>query len=134
RCKECFNDAVDDRIITSDPFRKVKAPSQENKERFFFVDLPTIERVIAKCPDSEWRLIVALARYGGLRTPSETLALRWGDVDWSNSRIRVRSPKTERYKGRASREIPLLPELRPYLEHVVTLAAGERGAVKANER
>ena len=32
--------------------------------------------------DAEWKAIIALARYGGLRTPSETMALRWIDIDW----------------------------------------------------
>ena len=65
-----------------------------------------------------WRLIVALARYGGLRTPSETFALTWADVDWEHNRIRVPSPKTSCHAGRESRMLPLFPELRPYLEAV----------------
>ena len=39
----------------------------------------------------------ALSRYGGLRCPSEHLALKWSDVDWDKSRIRVPSPKTEHH-------------------------------------
>jgi hypothetical protein len=34
------------------------------------------------CPDAQWRLLVALARYGGVRTPSESLAIEWSHVDW----------------------------------------------------
>ncbi len=30
---------------------------------------------------TQWRLIFALSRYGGLRCPSEHLALRWGHID-----------------------------------------------------
>ena len=54
---------------------------------------------------------MALCRFGGLRCPSEVLSLRWQDVDWERQRVRVRSPKTEHHAGKASREIPLFPEL-----------------------
>jgi len=60
--------------------------------------------------------MVALARFGGLRCPSEILALKWQDVDWSENRVRVTSPKTEHHPGGASRIIPLFPELLPHLQ------------------
>ena len=86
-----------------------------------------IGRVLDECPDAEYRLIVALSRFGGLRCPSETLALKWTDIDWDRSRIRVSSPKTEHHEGGAERWIPLFPELREYLEDAFALA--EEGAV-----
>ncbi|MBN2024614.1 MAG: site-specific integrase, partial [Pirellulales bacterium] len=68
--------------------------------------------------DAQWRLLFALSRFGGLRCPSEHLGLRWRDVDWAGGRITVHSPKTEHHEGGASRQIPIFPELRPYLEEV----------------
>lgn len=68
--------------------------------------------------DAQWRLLFALSRFGGLRCPSEHLALRWSDVDWGRGRIRIPSPKTEHHEGGESREIPIFPELRPHLEAV----------------
>jgi len=94
----------------------VKAESQANSDRDFFVPRQTAQAVLDACPDNEWRLIFALSRFGGLRCPSEHLALTWNDIDWEHDRIHVRSPKTEHLKGGASRTIPLFPELRPYLE------------------
>ena len=93
-----------------------------NAERFRFVTLEEIKRVIDAAPDAQWRLIIALARFGGLRTPSETLALKWSDVDWDLQRIRIPSSKTENC-GKASRVIPLFPELLPYLLDASELAA-----------
>jgi integrase len=116
RCSQFFRAAVRKRLIPANPFEGVKAPSQENESRFRFVTREETDRLLAACPDGQWRLLVALARYGGLRTPSESLALTWADVDWEGDRIRVTSPKTERYKGGASRLIPLFPELREHLE------------------
>jgi integrase len=67
-------------------------------------------------PDGQWRLLFALSRFGGLRCPSEHLALRWSDVDWERGRMTVQSPKTEYHPGGESQIIPLFPELRPHLE------------------
>jgi integrase len=50
------------------------------------------------------------------------LALTWADVDWERGRIRVRSPKTEHLPRGATREIPLFPDLRPYLDEAFDLA------------
>jgi integrase len=58
--------------------------------------------VIDACPDWEWRLLVALARFGGFRVPSEATRLRWQDIDWDRERIKIRSPKAEHHKGKAT--------------------------------
>lgn len=72
-------------------------------------------KVLDACPNAEWRLIFALSRFGGLRCPSEHLALRWCDVDWERGRVVVHSTKTEAHEDGGVRHIPLFPELRPYL-------------------
>ncbi|MBN1590959.1 MAG: site-specific integrase [Pirellulales bacterium] len=77
-----------------------------------------IEKVLEACPDAQWRLIVALSRFGGLRCPSEHLALRWRDVDWARGRFTVHSPKTEHHPGGESRQLPLFPEVKKYLDEV----------------
>ena len=122
RAKQYFRAAVRKGLIADNPFTDVKAPPQVNKSREYFITPEVTEKIIAACPDAEWRLIVALARYGGLRTPSETYALQWGHVDWEKSRIHVQSPKTAHHPGGESRWVPLFPELRPYLEAVFDAA------------
>jgi integrase len=92
------------------------------KDRQRFVTRAEIALVLEACPDHHWRAIVALSRYGGLRCPSEVLSLRWQDVDWEASRIVVASPKTEHHAGKASRTIPLFPELRRILDESFDLA------------
>lgn len=64
-------------------------------------------------PTTEWRLLFGLARWAGLRVPSEPRGLRWCDVDWENKRFLVHSPKTERHHGHDTRWIPIFPELMP---------------------
>lgn len=55
--------------------------------------------------DVELQAILALSRWGGLRTPSEPFALQWRNIDWKRQRITIPAVKTR------PREIPLFPEL-----------------------
>jgi len=110
-------------LVPADPFAKVKAGSMENRDRMFFVTVEATEKLIEAAPDHQWRLLIALSRYGGLRTPSEPLALTWADVDWEKNKVLIRSPKT------GNRWLPLFPELRPHLEEAFDRA--EAGDVYA---
>ena len=126
RAKQFFRAAERKEIIAKNPFADLPTPAQVNTSRQRLVTRETIEKVIDACPDAEWRLIVALARYGGLRCPSELLTLRWIDVNWEDSRLTIRSSKTEHHPGRESRTIPMFPEIRRHLE--VTFDEAEEGA------
>src|SRR6516162_8468066 len=122
RAKQFFRAALRKEIISKNPFADAKAPSQVNEARKFFVTLDAAHKVLNACPDAEWRLLFALSRFGGLRCPSEHLAMTWSDVDWERERFRVRSPKTARHEGKEGRWVPIFPELRPYLEEAFELA------------
>lgn len=116
RARQFFKAALRNKLVAENVFIDVKASGQANKDRQFHVDREVIIRVIDAAPDAEWRLLIALSRFGGLRCPSEHLALRWQDVHWERNRFRVDSPKT------GERWIPIFPELRPYLEECFDLA------------
>lgn len=119
RARQFFRAAVRDRILAASPFDEVKTPSAVPAEaRKFFVSREMIDKVLQACPDAEWRLMVALCRYGGLRCPSELLSLTWEDINWERDRFCVRSCKTEHHEGGGQRWVPIFPELRPYLEEV----------------
>jgi hypothetical protein len=96
-------------------------------------------------PGYEWKLIFALARYAGLRTPSGSRLLTWNDIQWHENKMMVSSPKTEHHEGRAKRVVPIVPELLPYsLEaldrapegttHVISLHRGERTSARPPRR
>ena len=121
--KQFFTAAVRRKLIESNPFAELKSTVQANPERFHFVALDAAAKVLAACPDAQWRLIFALSRFGGLRCPSEHLALTWDCIDWEHNRITIRSPKTEHHPGKVSRTIPIFPELRPHLEAAFDEAA-----------
>ena len=116
RCRQLFKVAIKRGLVqSSNPFDGLAAEVKANPERFYFIKVGDAQKVLDACPDSQWRLIFALCRYGGLRCPSEVLSLRWTDVNWEKNLVRVPSPKTEHHAGGASRMIPLFPELLPYL-------------------
>ncbi len=119
-------------MMSENPLAHVRAGVQINRQRARFISREVIAKVLAACPDAEWRAIVALSRFGGLRCPSETLALRWTDVDWNEKRMRVRSRKTEKHEGRDERWCPIFPELLDALRDAWEDAAD--GAVYVVER
>jgi len=114
--KAVFRKALKWGLIPSNPFADLRAGSQSNPDRAFYVDAETIRAILAVCPDDQWQAIIALSRYAGLRCPSEVAALRWADVNWERGRLMVRSVKTEGHEGHAVRVVPIGPELRSILQ------------------
>lgn len=121
--QQWFKNAIRSKLILENPFTGLPSNVKGNREKFHFVSQADAQRVIDACPDAQWRLLFALARFGGLRVPSEALRLRWQDVNWVTSRFVVTSPKTERYQGHESREVPIFPELLPWLREAFELAS-----------
>ncbi|MFC1762565.1 tyrosine-type recombinase/integrase [Planctomycetota bacterium] len=119
--KQFFESARRSKLITENPFRNTKATVTGNPEKFHFVTQEETQAILEACPDSQWRCIIGLARYGGLRCPSEILALRWEDIDWDKRKICITSSKTKRV-GKGSRIMPLFPELRELLQEAFDLA------------
>ncbi len=119
--RQFWAQVIRDGVATVNPFAHLRTPSEVNTARAFFVDRAPFARVLEACPDHEWRLLLALARYGGLRTTSEPLTLEWSDVNWERDRFRMEAPKTKHDDG-GERLIPIFPELRPYLEEAFELA------------
>jgi integrase len=110
-----FNAAVDHELIVKNPFAKVKI-KKTMADRKHFITADDTDKLLEVAPDQDWRLIIVLARFGGLRTPSEVLSIKWADIDWAESKVKVTSPKTEHHEGKAFRMIPLFPELRAEFE------------------
>jgi len=122
-CRQFFTAAVKSEVISRNPFQGLAATVRPNRSRSHYVTPEEIQALIEAAPDAEWRLILSLCRYAGLRFPSEVMALRWGDVLWDRDRMNVANIKTRRKTGEAFRVVPLFPELRPYLEDAFAVAA-----------
>jgi integrase len=115
RSRQFFEYAKDCRLIDDNPFAKIKAGSQKNTKRKAFVGKDVIEKVLAACPDNDWRLVVVLTRYAGLRIPSEIQEFTWSDIDWHGRRFTLRVKKKEHIDGHETRVVPIFPEIEPYL-------------------
>jgi len=83
------------------------------KKNPYFVTIEEARSLIDACNSPKQRLIIALARYGGLRCPSELVGLKWSDVNWGRNRFIVHSPKTEE-QGKETRTVPIFKELYPF--------------------
>lgn len=113
--RRVFNWAIKNDVVQANPFSAVQRGSFKNKSREYYVPLEDYQKLLDACPDQVWRAALALYRIGGLRL-AEALSLTWADVDFPRGRLLVHSPKTERYRGRESRVVPLFPALRVELE------------------
>ncbi len=127
KARSIFAQAVRWGLIDSNPLSELRTGSQKNSSRLRFIDDATSRKVLEACPSAEWRAIFSLARWGGLRIPSELTGLRWEDVLWDQDRFRVRSPKTAHHPGGAERWVPLFPEVATALQAMFDQA--EEGAV-----
>lgn len=125
--RQFFEHARRKGLIVVNPFDGLPASVRGNPDRFVFVDRATAQRVLDACPNLQWKLLFALSRFGGLRCPSEHLALTWADIDWERGRFRVHAPKTEHHPGHGTRWVPIFPELGPLLREA--FAEAEDGAV-----
>lgn len=130
--KQLFSAAVDDRLLESNPFARLSASTAIDAARSAYVTVETVDAVLAKAPNTECRLAILLARFGGLRIPSELLELRWIDIDWDESKIVIHSPKGKRYAHRITRTIPLFPRLKQSLTQAYESAT--EGSIYVIER
>lgn len=111
RVKQFLNAAVRAKVLKENPFSGLKSGDVADRSRDHEVTAAEITAILAHCPDAEWRVIVGLAYYAGLRVPSEIVTLRWADVDWGGNTLGVRSSKTHRASDGGFRRVPMCPEL-----------------------
>ena len=124
-----FGAAVNDEVVEKNVFRKVESSKATDQSREYFITQDEIARCIKAAPDWQWRTIIAVCRYGGLRCPSEVLLLKWEDILWDEDRFIVHSPKTEHHKGKDKRLVPLFPELRKELDQAFAITGGVPGPI-----
>ena len=101
---------------------EVRTSTGTNTDRHCYVPVADVRRLINELPTAEWRTLAALARFAGVRVPSEPLRMTWADIDWAGRSIRIESPKTAHHAGRSERFCPLFPELEPYLQEAFDVA------------
>lgn len=116
RAREIFSFAVDRGWIPANPFAKQKKWSEVNTARDAYVTTKTATRLIEAAPSLEWKALIAITRFAGLRCPSEIHPLLWDWVNWDEHTFRVFAPKTEHHPGKDWRHVPLFEELAVHLK------------------
>lgn len=114
QARSFFLAAVRKRWISSNPFDGVRTSADTPTDRLRFINRDTIAKLM-DAADPEMRLLIALARYMGLRTPSETTPLEWGWINWEEGTLRVLDSKRRRHASKKWRFPPLFPEVQQLL-------------------
>lgn len=124
--RDIFAWAIRSRLVQENPFRHLSAAVHGNAARAWLVPAADVLRLMEAAPSASWRALLALARWGGLRVPSEPAAMTWAHVDWGADdhppKLTIRSPKTEHIPGHERRVIPLFPQIRQPLEDLLALS------------
>lgn len=110
-------------IIAVNPFADESITVGNSLDRQFFVPADWIERCIMQANCENWRIMLAFARYAGMRS-HETRIQRWADIDIPNRKMVVRSNKTP-----PERVCPIFPELLPHLIRAKEMAPEGAGLV-----
>jgi len=110
RNKQLFTQLIEDKIIDSNPFDAVQTTSIENEENREYIEAETVLKMIDELEMPEFKIMLAMCRFGGLRR-HEVALMRWKDIDFESNAMTVRSNKTP-----PIRTCPLFSELRPLLE------------------
>jgi integrase len=112
------NWAVSQGILSENPVCGIHRGKTVNRDKRRRITMAEFGKLLDVCPNREWRVIITLARIGGLRCPSELMELRWSDIIWDRCGFWVRSSKTERHVGHEKRYVPLFQEIRTELEQL----------------
>lgn len=107
--RQFFTAAIKHRLLAENPFAGINSSQSVDELRKRYVSAEVCQTLLDSA-DAYTAAMLALARFAGLRVPSELLTMEWSKVSWSESRFAVYSPKTKQ-----TRIVPLFPEILPHL-------------------
>ena len=111
KAKTVFNWAKEHKWLINSPLDGVGRGSYRNEDRDRFITQAEYRKLLDACPSQEWRVIITLARIGGLH-PNEIKSLRWSDIGGAkNDRFRALNSKMRQNRKMYEREVPLFPEI-----------------------
>jgi integrase len=113
RYRSLFTFAVDSFWLERNPFNTIKGGKENNDKRQVYIPRETILNVIHHCNNTRDKLLLALARFGGLRIPSEIKHMRYSD--FTDKTIRIH-PDTKT----GAREIPLFRDIQSFYNALVS--------------
>lgn len=108
--KAIFEFAQGKGYIANNPVEWFKGRSSEAASKTYVTE-ERIEEVIAATSSLEWKRLLSLSRYAGIRVPSEFRRMTWSDIDRDQKWVTIYSPKTKRHSRGESRRCPWFKEL-----------------------
>ncbi|MDG2285789.1 MAG: hypothetical protein P8N43_09695 [Alphaproteobacteria bacterium] len=118
--KAMFEHAVLEELLPQNPIRNQVSSIRADDEGKMNIPAEIIENVIQAAPNAEWRLLIALWRFAGLRK-TEPMSMKWTDVLWAEGKLRVRSSKTQHHAGKGLRFVPIR-DVEKYLNDAFAVA------------
>lgn len=104
-CRQIFTVAKKFRLIHLNPFHEgINSSQPVDQSRNTYVSEEQIDKLIASAT-TEFAAVIASARYGGVRIPSEVLSMKWTDIDWDKRQIVIHDKKRKKDKV-----LPLFPK------------------------
>jgi|GEM_PF-287756 len=115
--RQFFEEFKDMEIIAKNPFKKIRSSGSSDPERKVYVAKEVAAFFFEKCPDYQSRMLIALARFGGLRIPSDIIMLKFEDINFEKGFFVIHGLKGKS-KGSAVVEMekricPIFPDLKP---------------------
>jgi integrase len=107
----------DDCCITKNVFSEMKTKgNMTNKTRTEYISKDTVAKLLSVCKNTELRFAIFLARYLGLRIPSECISLHWKDISFGGKYQKVTiHGKQTKSEDDSIRDIPIFECIRPFL-------------------
>jgi integrase len=105
---EVFNLAVKSWVLTESPGKGLKGQFKESGKAEY-VSLERFQKLY-EALDREWRVILALPMFGGLRGASEINRLKWSDINFETRIVSVSQSKVVGQDIKR-RDVPIFPEL-----------------------
>lgn len=116
KAKGYFRTAVENNWLQKNPLEEVSTSAKAPRDRDVDISQADSNRILQEIVDPKFALVYALARYGGLRTPSEPNVIELDHIRWDDHQIHIHAPKT------GLRTIPIFAEIRPHLLEVCEMA------------
>lgn len=102
--------AVAQGILAANPLGHLKAGSTPTTNTRY-VTAQEAALILQQVSEPWLKRLFALARFAGLRIPTEAVGLTWGDVDLERRRLHVHDTKRERFARHSRREVPITGDL-----------------------
>jgi integrase len=116
-----FNYLVDSEFITKNPFRTINKSMKRDPSKDHYVTIQEARDYIDAVEHPQWKAIMAIARYCGIRGPSDVLFMKRKHINFETNTVTFPSLKT------GNRNCPMFPEVVEHLQWLCDREADAEG-------